>query len=81
MIKRITTESGAVYTLDVEANTLSREGPKSRGIDYQEVPDSNPDYLTYLSDLKVGEPLHAAFTRGRWRLTTPVVSIETLEED
>ena len=81
-MKRITTESGAVYLYD-DAGWPTRmqraEGPYSALIDYDAVPDGAWNVLTEITPLTLGTSLRMRFVSGRWRITTPLVSIEEVE--
>lgn len=85
---RITTFSGAVYTLDVENKRVLRHGPHSNGIDYSAVPDDEWHTLIEWDKPTVGESwsmiLEGGSPHGRrisdaltkYRITTPVDRIE-----
>ena len=80
-MKRITTESGAVYLYDYANGRVQRvEGPYSALIDYDAVPDGKWQTLTGMSPLIIGESVQMTFVSGKWRITTPLVSIEEVEE-
>lgn len=79
---RFTTKSGAVYLLDEVENTAHRmEGsPGSSGINYGLVPDGVVHRLVKFPDVVVGESVWMFFDTGVFRLTTPVVSVEEVDE-
>lgn len=73
---RLTTESGAIYHLDVERRRVTRTGPHSPGIDYDTVPDDAWHDLVAWSTPTVGESLRLRIVGGKFRTTTPVTTIE-----
>ena len=72
-MRRITTESGAVYLVDNEVGRVQRvTGEMNPGL----ILDNGVwEHMTPDEDIEVGKPMHlTGFTV--WRRTTPVVSIE-----
>ena len=76
---KITTESGAVY-LDTGHRVMRLSGPFSPGIDYTAVPDAEWQHTKALTGWSYGEPAYINFINGKWRVTTPVVSMEVVED-
>lgn len=76
-----TTRSGAEYVYDLDNSRVLRHGPHSWGIDYEKVPDD--EWSDVLNDPDITEGQNAKFllAQGKFRITTPVVSVETVEED
>lgn len=78
-MKKITTESGAIYHYDEENSRVMREGPNSPGIDYSKVPDGGWDHVEGTSILEVGRVAGFLLGFNNYRITTPVVTIEEVE--
>lgn len=72
---KITTESGAVY-LDDDMRVMRLSGPYSPGIDYTVVPDSEWHTVNAPVNWELGISAYISFVNGKFRTTTPVVSIE-----
>ena len=80
-MKRITTESGAVYLYDdYRGQVMRAEGPFSLGINYDVRPDGVWHVLASTPAIVVGGPVVMIFVDGAYRVTTDVVSIEEAEE-
>jgi len=81
-VKRITTKSGAVYLYDYANGRVMRAdgSPYATLIDYSTVPDGEWQTLTWMSPPVIGGCLQMSLALGRGRITTPVVSIEEVEE-
>jgi len=81
-MKRITTESGAVYLYDDYRDQVMRAdgSPYSGGINYEVRPDGVWHVLASTPDIEVGWSIEMDFVDGAYRVTTPVVSIEDVEE-
>lgn len=77
MMKRVTTESGAVYLWKDTEGKVLREGPPT------ETDADKPDgeWLTAIewSRPVVGQPWYMVFSDKRVRVTTPVVSVEFVD--
>lgn len=71
----VTTTSGAEYLIDgLQAQRLS--GPYSPLIDYTVAPNGVWEALTSKPKIEVGERLALFKEGGRFRLSTPIVSVE-----
>jgi hypothetical protein len=78
-VQHFTTESGAHYAIRSggkygEAARL--DGPYSPGIDYVEVPDAEFLPLARKPEIVVGQRAQLVFANGKWRITTPVLTID-----
>lgn len=77
---KISTESGAVYLYDDVELLVQRQGPFSPGIDYAVLPDDEWLELSRAPDFIAGESTDMSFITGKWRVTTPIVSIEEIND-
>lgn len=78
-MKKITTESGAIYHYDEENSRVMREGPNSPGIDYESTPDDEWLAAVGATGLEPGQSAYFALRGARYRVTTPILSIEEVE--
>ena len=75
----IVTESGSTYRVNFDERILFRKSSiPLRGID---ITDNGRFRFTGLSKLEVGESIYATYTDGTWILSTPIVSIEKVEDE
>lgn len=82
-MKRIITESGAVYLYDDYRGQVMRAdgSPYSGGINYDVRPDGVWHVLAAAPHIEVGWSVEMDFVDGdTYRVTTPVVSVEEAEE-
>ena len=77
---KVTTESGAVYLIDLAEGRAKRVGPHSDGIVYTAVPDGEWLAWNFFSPIVIGERLVMTSTsRGKYRHTTQIVGVEVIE--
>lgn len=77
---KITTKSGAVYLDDEKGRVQRLSGPYSPGINYDIRPDA--EWVTLASGpvWRVGVSAYMTFGDGSYRITTPIESIEEVDE-